>query len=137
MAVSGRSEVLPTGVMSSALSSCRPLHIRNYVHLYTEFIRARIAAMHIDEERSPVVADLIQLVTAAHRRSRRTEMELIDSHDLSLSQYKILSALDCTPQGLRPSELAVQIGLSPGATSRAAEGLVQDELLARSDDDAD
>lgn len=62
--VSGRSEVLPTGIMSSALWSCRPLRIRNSVHSYTEFIRALIASMHIDGERSPVLADLIQVVTA-------------------------------------------------------------------------
>lgn len=87
--------------------------------------------------RIELVEGVMELVTAAVRGARAAETELMGAHDLSLSQHKILSALECAPDGLGPSELAGQVGISPGATSRAAEDMVQAGLLVRTEDEHD
>ncbi len=93
--------------------------------------------MHIVSNGEQLTDRLLAVVTAALRRSRRAETEVIKARGLSLSQYKILALLDCETDGMGPSEIAQQIGLTPGATSRATEALVKDGLLVRSEDATD
>lgn len=93
--------------------------------------------MHSSTDGEVLTDRLLAAVTAALRGSRRAELALIETQDLTMSQYKILSLLDCEPRGMGPSEIAQQIGLTPGATSRATEALVRDGLLVRADSTTD
>jgi DNA-binding MarR family transcriptional regulator len=64
-------------------------------------------------------------------------MELASEFELSLSQMKALNVLKNAPEPLSVKELGDQLGLSLAAMSRAADGLVQRDLVGRLEDTHD
>jgi DNA-binding MarR family transcriptional regulator len=62
---------------------------------------------------------------------------LVEELGVSLSQFKMMHLLEHAGEERTPSQLARTIGLSPGATSRAADALARQGILVRRDDDDD
>jgi uncharacterized membrane protein len=74
-----------------------------------------------------LVGELVRFITAAARATQQEELRLVDGLDLTLAQFTVMHLLDSTGGELSTSELAHQLGLPAGTTSRAVDTLVRRE----------
>jgi DNA-binding MarR family transcriptional regulator len=81
--------------------------------------------------------EILQFFNAAMREGHADFFEVIEELGVTLTQFKIMHLLDFAGEERTPSELARTIGLSPAATSRAADALARQGILRRRDDDDD
>ena len=79
----------------------------------------------------------MRLVSTAMKAAQSDLFELIEELGVSFSQLKMMHLLDHAGEEQTPAQLARTIGLSPGATSRAADALARQGILVRRDDEAD
>jgi DNA-binding MarR family transcriptional regulator len=84
-----------------------------------------------------VAEELVQFLNVAMRAGHADFFQVIEKLGITLTQFKIMHLLDFAGEEATPSELARTIGLSPAATSRAADALARQGLLARRDDPVD
>jgi DNA-binding MarR family transcriptional regulator len=84
-----------------------------------------------------VAEELVQFLNVAMRAGHADFFEVIEKLGITLTQFKILHLLDFAGEEATPSELARTIGLSPAATSRAADALARQGILGRRDDPVD
>jgi DNA-binding MarR family transcriptional regulator len=80
---------------------------------------------------------LVCFLNSAMRYAQGDFFEVVEKLGVSLSQFKIMHLLDFAGEERTPSDLARTIGLSPAATSRAADALARQGILLRRDDDLD
>ncbi|MBX5470547.1 MAG: MarR family transcriptional regulator [Thermoleophilaceae bacterium] len=92
----------------------------------------------VKPENAELVRNLGSLVVHIMKTCSRGMLEAVDRLGLSLSQLKALQAL-ATADGLEMSlkEMGDALGLSLPAISRAVDGLVQRELVTRTEDPND
>ena len=81
--------------------------------------------------------ELVQFLNTAMRAGHADFFEVIEELGVTLTQFKLMHLLDFAGEEATPSELARTIGLSPAATSRAADALARQGILRRRDDDED
>jgi DNA-binding MarR family transcriptional regulator len=81
--------------------------------------------------------ELVSFLNASMRAAQGDLFDVIEELGVTLTQFKIMHLLDYAEGEATPSELARTIGLSPAATSRAADHLARQGILARRDDDED
>jgi DNA-binding MarR family transcriptional regulator len=85
---------------------------------------------------TPLVDALGGLFCNVNRLSQHDLLTAVDEHDLSITQVKVLFALDRRgPQ--TPGAIARELPLSPAATSRACDGLHRLGFVERSEDEHD
>jgi DNA-binding MarR family transcriptional regulator len=61
-------------------------------------------------------------------------LRAVDELDLTLSQVRAIHMLACSdPEPLSGSRIAERLGISPAATSRALDGLVNKDILIRTE----
>jgi DNA-binding MarR family transcriptional regulator len=92
--------------------------------------RTAVTAKQLAEE-------LVQFLNAAMRAGQADFFQVIEALGVTLTQFKIMHLLDFAGEEATPSELARTIGLSPAATSRAADALARQGFIARRDDSED
>jgi DNA-binding MarR family transcriptional regulator len=80
---------------------------------------------------------LVRFLNAAMKYAHDDLFAVVEELGVSLSQFKILHLLDVAGEERTPSDLARTIGLSPAATSRAADALARQGILVRRDDELD
>src|SRR3954453_19551544 len=71
------------------------------------------------------------------REGQSDMFRVVEELGITLTQFKIMHLLDFADGEAPPSELARKIGLSPAATSRAADALARQGIVARRDDEDD
>jgi DNA-binding MarR family transcriptional regulator len=76
-------------------------------------------------------------MNSAMKPSQSDIFELVDELGITVSQFKIMHLVDGAGGTANTSKLARLTGLSPAATSRAAEALAQQGILIRHEDEAD
>lgn len=77
------------------------------------------------------------LIHAHHDVIRALDRDLQDSHDLSLAEYDVLLRLARTPDGLRMSDLAERVLMSPSGLTRLVGRLEGQRLVEREADPED
>ena len=77
------------------------------------------------------------LLHAHHQITTTLDAELRAEHGLSWSDYDVLLRLARAPEGLRMTDLAQRVMMSPSGLTRALDGLVRDGLVERARDSAD
>jgi DNA-binding MarR family transcriptional regulator len=81
--------------------------------------------------------ELVGFVNASMRAAQGDLFDVIADLGVTLTQFKMMHLLEFSGEETTPSELARTIGLSPAATSRAADALARQGILDRRDDDED
>ena len=81
--------------------------------------------------------ELMSFLMTTMRSAQGEVFKLVEEHDLTMTQLKLLFVLEGTPHEATPSELARMIGLSAAAAGRAVDALVRRGIVSRRDDDHD
>jgi DNA-binding MarR family transcriptional regulator len=81
--------------------------------------------------------ELMSFLMTTMRSAQGEVFKLVEEHDLTMTQLKLLFVLEGTPHEATPSELARTIGLSAAAAGRAVDALVRRGIVSRRDDDRD
>ncbi|MDX6701441.1 MAG: hypothetical protein QOF26_1667 [Baekduia sp.] len=81
--------------------------------------------------------ELLSFLMTTMRSAQGEVFKLVEEHDLTMTQLKLLFVLEGTPHEPTPSELARMIGLSAAAAGRAVDALVRRGIVSRRDDDQD
>jgi DNA-binding MarR family transcriptional regulator len=81
--------------------------------------------------------ELMTFLMTTMRTAQGEVFKLVEEHDLTMTQLKMLFVLEGTPHEPTPSELARMIGLSAAAAGRAVDALVRRGIVSRRDDDTD
>jgi DNA-binding MarR family transcriptional regulator len=84
-----------------------------------------------------LAADMIALMVFVQKSSGHEWLRLVGELDLSISQLKILIALDELDQGISVKDLAEEVGISLPAASRGVDALHCRGLVGREEDPAD
>ena len=81
--------------------------------------------------------ELVTFLNAGMRYAQGDLFDVVEDLGVTLTQYKMMHLLDFSDGEATPSDLARMIGLSPAATSRAADALARQGILSRRDDGED
>jgi len=93
--------------------------------------------LEFSPDMDPLVVALIMAVAPLIKDSQTEVMTITAELDLTLSQLRMLFALDRARTDLAVNELADQVSLSMAAAGRAVDGLVRGGLLSRREDPLD
>jgi DNA-binding MarR family transcriptional regulator len=86
----------------------------------------------VTERRSPAVEAWIGLLRAHAATTRQFNAELLETHGLTLNDFDVLAQLSRGPDyGLKRSELAERVLLTPSGITRLLDGLERAGYVAR------
>ena len=92
--------------------------------------RTEVSAKQLAEE-------LVQFMNSTMKGSQGEVFELIEELGVTISQFKIMHLVEAAGGQANTSKLARLTGLSPAATSRAADALARQGILTRTEDEHD
>jgi DNA-binding MarR family transcriptional regulator len=81
--------------------------------------------------------ELVLFMTSSMKAAQSDIFELVDELGVTISQFKIMHLVESAGGEATTSKLAKLTGLSPAATSRAAEALARQGILERREDGTD
>ncbi len=94
--------------------------------------------MHLDmDDLDPVAARLAVVMISLMKGSQNEVMHITSEFDLSLTQLRTLFTLDHADEDLAVNQIAVALGVSMPATTRAIDALHRTGLVSRREDAAD
>ncbi|MNL41615.1 Transcriptional repressor MprA [compost metagenome] len=94
-----------------------------------EEVHARVAGLHPDVDVKPLYTNMLFMKVAAELETHFDD--LLSNYGLSSGRFTLLILLRNHPEGLKPSELALQLGVTQATISGLLNNLEKLELVSR------